>query len=224
MSKICKECGTDTTTKWLAGPTCRKCYKKKWYEKNREREACVMSEYYKNNADKLKTYAKEYYEENKETILKDTQQYKRDFYHTHKEQDREYRRVNKEKIKLRKRKYWENHRDEINEKRRRYLDENLSAKIASRVRTRVWIAIKNKNLSLPEYLGCSIEELKSHLESLFTPGMSWENYGKYGWHIDHIVPISIFDLTNPEELRKACHYTNLQPLWWRDNIIKGARL
>ena len=70
-------------------------------------------------------------------------------------------------------------------------------------------------------LGCSIENLKCHLENQFQPGMSWENQGQ--WHIDHIVPLSKFDLTNKEQLLKACHYTNLQPLWAKDNIAKGNR-
>lgn len=72
-------------------------------------------------------------------------------------------------------------------------------------------------------LGCSIDELSAHLESKFTDGMNWENYGKTGWHIDHIRPLSSFDLTNQEDVRKACHYTNLQPLWWQDNLSKGKR-
>jgi hypothetical protein len=71
-------------------------------------------------------------------------------------------------------------------------------------------------------LGCSLEYLKRHLESLFQPGMTWENKGK--WHIDHIIPLSLFDLEDRNQLLKACHYTNLQPLWARDNISKGNRV
>lgn len=72
-------------------------------------------------------------------------------------------------------------------------------------------------------LGCSIENLKEYLESKFKPGMSWNNYGIKGWHIDHIKPLSSFDLTNRDEFLQACHYTNLQPLWWYENLAKGAK-
>jgi hypothetical protein len=71
-------------------------------------------------------------------------------------------------------------------------------------------------------LGCSIEELKEYLESKFLPGMSWNNWSKTGWHVDHVKPLSAFNLILPEEFKVACHYTNLQPLWAKDNLSKGG--
>jgi hypothetical protein len=70
-------------------------------------------------------------------------------------------------------------------------------------------------------LGCSIGDLKAHLERGFHDGMSWENYGQ--WHIDHIMPLAMFDLTNRAELLRAFNYTNLQPLWREDNLRKGKK-
>jgi hypothetical protein len=67
-----------------------------------------------------------------------------------------------------------------------------------------------------------VEQLRQHLEAQFTDGMSWDNYGRDGWHIDHIRPCASFDLTDPEQQRQCFHYTNLQPLWAADNIRKGA--
>lgn len=67
-------------------------------------------------------------------------------------------------------------------------------------------------------LGCSINELRTYIEAKFQLGMSWDNYGK--WHIDHIKPCIAFDLSIPRQQKECFHYTNLQPLWARDNIAK----
>ena len=79
---------------------------------------------------------------------------------------------------------------------------------------------KNKKSSF-DFIGCSIDELKEHLSSQFTEGMSWENYGE--WHIDHIKPCASFDLSILEEQQKCFHYSNLKPLWALDNLKKGAK-
>lgn len=104
------------------------------------------------------------------------------------------------------------------------LSTDPSYRLQRNLRKRLATALKNnyKSGSAVSDLGCSIDELKAYLESKFLPGMTWDNYGKYGWHIDHIKPFSSFNLSNREELLKVCHYTNLQPLWWRDNLSKGA--
>jgi hypothetical protein len=70
-----------------------------------------------------------------------------------------------------------------------------------------------------ELLGTDVESFKTHIESQFADGMSWENHGE--WHIDHIVPLA--SGKTPEDIWKLCHYTNLQPLWAADNIRKGAK-
>jgi len=95
-------------------------------------------------------------------------------------------------------------------------------------RSRINLAIKRiggkKSQSSLEYLGCSINELKSYIEKLWKQDMTWDNYGFYGWHIDHIIPLSSFSLINEKELKRACHYTNLQPLWAHENFSKGAKI
>lgn len=75
-----------------------------------------------------------------------------------------------------------------------------------------------------KYIGCNAKELKEYLESRFVEGMTWDNYGFYGWHIDHIRPISSFDLEDEEQMEQCFHYTNLQPLWAEENLSKGASL
>ena len=73
-----------------------------------------------------------------------------------------------------------------------------------------------------ELLGCSYEDAMAHIEKQFTEGMSWENHGD--WHIDHIKPLASFDLSEDCERRKAAHYSNLQPLWAINNLLKGDRI
>jgi hypothetical protein len=111
------------------------------------------------------------------------------------------------------------------EKRRIRLSNDTNFKLADILRSRLKHALKGnyKSGSAVKDLGCSIEEFKGYLQAKFVEGMTWDNYGRDGWHIDHIKPLANFDLTNKEELLKACHYTNLQPLWAKDNLKKGNR-
>jgi hypothetical protein len=80
-----------------------------------------------------------------------------------------------------------------------------------------------KSKSAVQLLGCSIEELKKHLESKFYEEMSWDNYGTY-WHIDHIKPCASFDLALKEEQEKCFHFSNMQPLTAEENLSKGKKI
>ena len=99
----------------------------------------------------------------------------------------------------------------------------ISLNIKSRIYCAVLRSSARKVQSTIELIGCTIEELRSHLESQFVNGMSWDNYGRTGWHIDHIRPCASFDLSDPVQQRQCFHYSNLQPLWAADNIRKGSR-
>lgn len=101
---------------------------------------------------------------------------------------------------------------------------DINFKLSLNLRTRINSIIKRKIKagSAIRDLGCSIEDLKQYLEQQFESGMTWDNHGE--WHIDHIKPLSSFDLTNRDEFLQACHYTNLQPLWAKDNLSKGNKL
>jgi len=102
--------------------------------------------------------------------------------------------------------------------------------LGRRLRNRINSVIKNnqKAGSAVKDLGCSVGDLKKHLEDQFYhrktgEAMTWENYGVYGWHIDHIIPLAKFDLSDREQFLKVCHFTNLQPLWAEDNYKKGSK-
>jgi hypothetical protein len=104
--------------------------------------------------------------------------------------------------------------------------DDLRYKLTKALRSRLYKTVEgnSKSASTLELVGCTLEYLKNHLESQFTDGMSWDNYGKYGWHIDHIIPCASFDLTDPAQQRECFHFSNLQPLWAKDNWSKGAKL
>jgi hypothetical protein len=100
---------------------------------------------------------------------------------------------------------------------------DIQFKIKVNLRSRFYKVLKGlaKSATTIDLLGCSVVELIKHIESLWQSGMTWDNYGK--WHIDHIKPLSSFNLISKEEQRKACHYSNLQPLWAIDNFKKSDR-
>jgi hypothetical protein len=103
------------------------------------------------------------------------------------------------------------------------LKKNPSRLLAMRIRERLRKAIKGKRKSGSAIgdLGMSVEMFKGYIAQFFAEGMSWDNYGK--WHLDHIRPISSFNLEIREEFLQAVHYSNMQPLWAADNDAKGAR-
>lgn len=131
--------------------------------------------------------------------------------------------VNKHKYKTYGNKYKSKEYD--TEYRRIKIKTDIKFKLKIRLRNRFAKVIKKgkKIKSVLKLLGCSIDYFKNeYLPSLFTEGMSWENYGK--WHIDHIIPCASFDFTKIEDQEKCFNYTNLQPLWADDNLKKGAKI
>lgn len=112
------------------------------------------------------------------------------------------------------------------QKRKKYKPKQGCARIAALLRTRLCLAIKNgwKTGSAVNDLGCSITEFKAYIERQFEPEMTWDNWSRDGWHIDHKIPLSSFDLGNRDDFLKAVHYTNLRPLWAKDNWKKGKSL
>jgi len=172
-----------------------------------------MKQYYLINKEKLSKYQKEYDKLHKENKLK---------------QQKEWYQKNKNKILEQRKNYYLINKKEITKRNiknaiKKYSN-NIRFRMVSVLRTRVRDALKgiNKSESTSKLLGCSIEFLRNHLQSQFTSGMTWKNYGK--WHIDHIRPCASFDLNKVSEQRKCFNYTNLQPLWAIDNLIKGAKL
>lgn len=108
----------------------------------------------------------------------------------------------------------------IKQRERRALDPAFRLRQTLSLRTR--LALRSKSVSIIALTGCTPSELKTHIEALFWPGMSWEHRSE--WHLDHIIPLVSFDLDDPAQQLQACHFSNLQPLWYDDNAAKGERL
>jgi hypothetical protein len=193
-SKIYKENNKDKISKSAAH----------YHEKNRNLINQKKAIYYKNNKEKLKIKKKKYSEENKEKIKMRGVSYRK----ANKEKIKKYLKIYnaKPEVKARKKAYYSNLR-KTNSKFAliRAMRDSLKGVFDS--------AGINKNAPTEELFGCTYEEFKNYIESQFTDGMNWGNRGLKGWCLDHIKPISLFDLNDEEEIKKCCHYTNLQPLW-----------
>lgn len=98
----------------------------------------------------------------------------------------------------------------------------LKNRLRSRIRAALLSQYGHKAVKTIDLIGCSYETVKQHIESLFTDGMGWHNYGE--WHIDHIIPCSSFDLTKEDQQKECFNYKNLQPLWAADNFKKSNKI
>jgi hypothetical protein len=185
-----------------------KAYKKAWENDNKQKIKLQKKLYWESNKSKLQEYNKNYCQINKNELhLK----------------SKIYREVNRDEILIKKKIYYKSNKSKINQYYKKKKNTDLQFKLCTTLRSRLRLALKNNQKvgSAVKDLGCTIDELKSYLESKFQNGMTWDNWSLYGWHIDHIKPLASFDLSDRKQLLEACHYTNLQPLWAKDNLAKS---
>lgn len=163
------------------------------------------------------------YKKNSDDIKERVKQRRQDYPEKLKEEGQKYYRKNKTKllkksIEYRQRPERKKRMSEIHQYR---MKNDILYKLKHILRSRISKAFIRKTEKSRDILGCSIEEVRKHLENQFTEKMSWNNHGSY-WEIDHIIPLA--SATNPKTLRKLCHYSNLQPLESSKNRAKGSRL
>jgi len=194
-----------------------KAQKQRNYLKHTKQHKEKRKEYYKNNKEKALVRAKEWAKNNPTKVKASSRKCQQNI-----------RKNNPERINLYQQKWQKNNREKIRNYKKKYLEKNLNGRLSEQLRSRINKALKVngvvKTIKTLELIGTSIEKLKIHLEKQFLSGMSWENHSYYGWHIDHIIPLDSFNLSDVEQQKKACHYTNLQPLWWKDNLKKHNKI
>lgn len=226
--KICKDCGI---TKPLADfsyirtrgryePRCKIC--------QRGKQLQYAHNNYGRDGEKKKKYAKEHYFKNREKGL----EYRRERYKTYDREEqlvkrRKWYQDNKERYAKNRDKYENENKDRLRAARRKWENNRLAEDINYRLhktlagRIRHELNGRNKRNNRTEQLiGCTIDELKIHIQNQFQDGMTWGNWKTNGWHVDHNIPLSWFNLENENCRKIAFSYKNMQPLWGVDNIRK----
>jgi hypothetical protein len=198
--KSCTKClkPKELTDFHLRHGSCKICYnlsRKTYREANKERYNSHRIEWAKNNPDRVKELRSSWYRNNPD--------------------------YNKN--------YYQLNRSELIEGSKQYryakIKSDVNYRLAVNMRKRISNVLKGqtKTGSAVHDLGCSFDQLKLHLESLFKPGMTWENWSINGWHIDHKIALCYFDLSDKEQFLEACNYKNLQPIWAKDHYKKSAK-
>lgn len=237
---LCKSCRSKKErVAYLKGFDKHKVRQKRYRDANRAEIRKKNLEYYRSHKEdyrrrKRSNSAKEYDRRYREAHKEELREYNRRYGQKHKERirdaHREYERANKLMLtKARKAWYLKNH-DSIRMRKRQWArkkrKESVEFRLLHCLRNRLRSVVKGnyKSARTMTLVGCSIGDLKAHPERLFRDGMSWDNHGKYGWHIDHILPCASFDMSKEEEQKRCFHFSNLQPLWARENLSKRAKV
>jgi hypothetical protein len=207
------------------------------YQANKEKISAQRKAYRQANKEKISAQRKAYRQANKEKVAKQ----KTISYFKNKEKIKETKKIyvqkNKEKVRLQQRNWKNKNRKKVNEYAVNFYHDKIQNdtqfKIKHNIRALIFGKFKNKSVkskTTTELLGCSFEQFKLHLESQFESWMNWDNgpkkYDPNGpkvWQIDHIIPVSNFDLIDSEQIKKAFHYTNCRPYDAFVNISEGNR-
>ena len=190
----------------------------------------IRKEWRAKNPDKSLAQSRRAFANRQSKGLKQFKKYDRNYYLAHKEQFREQGRLfwrrHSEELKTKKRTYNKTRRDQARLYWQTNRRGNIQVRLAASMRARVIAAVRGITKADKTFLlvGCSVYELLKHIESQFTEGMNWGNYGLHGWHIDHKRPCASFDLSDSAQQRECFHFSNLQPLWAADNWSKGSRV
>ena len=219
----------------------RLAYHREWMRqfrlKHPEKQREANARYAAKNGDKLKEAGRKRYAAKRDQIIRQVCEYSKKNREKINARNRRKRLADPDKYKALDRKTYLKYRERGKQLRaqrkpefaaymrhKRNTDPQFA--VADRLRRRINQALRRSNAKkcggLNETAGCDLATLVRHIESQFLDGMSWQN--RREWHVDHIVPLSAFDLTDPEQQKVAFHFSNLRPLWARDNLRKQASI
>ena len=212
-------------SKW-SDPEFVREYNRKYRQKHNAKLKEYNLEYRHTNLDRLKKYLHNYHKENTGRIH--TQ--KRGYYQQNKKRIQRKNIKNRDYRNAYSKVYYKQNKPRLiiyacKNFKRRYKSDILF-RVKHLLRTRLGNLCKIKRLvkskKTMDLLGCDLKFFKSHIESQFGPGMRWDNHGRWGWHIDHIMPLDMAKTS--KDMESLCHYKNLQPLWWYDNLSKSGTI
>lgn len=202
------------TTQERLCDVCKKCSSernKAWYQANKEKVKSRVRDAYRKDPEKHRQADRDWYENNKERASKSS---------------KDYRLAHVEACNLRVKNWIAEHKQQYREtynnwlRRKLKTDPQYARKFALHRSLKFVLLRKKQNAYVP-LVGCTVTELRQHIESLFQSNMTWENKKNRVWEVDHIRPCCSFDLTDPKQAMECFHYTNLQPLTRLENLKKG---
>lgn len=223
--KKCSKCGVDKSldefyshkrSKDGKRSACKECSNKEnksWADKNALKYSEYLKQYRQDHKEDHKNYLIDYQEKNKEKI---------------KLQEKSWRRKNSERVKNNHKNWYDKNRDYKLQQNKEYRSARMRNdpvfRLSMYLRSRMNALLRGQTSKKAlELLGCSLAEYKVYLENKFYGNINWDNYGTV-WHLDHIIPCSAFDLSDPEEQKKCFHYTNTQPLLAKENLRKYNKI
>ena len=226
--KVCTECRTpklldefyiDRAKRDCHTVRCKTCLSKS------------QARYRKNNPEKAQKYHKEWYSIHKEESQKKSSAWKKANPEKRCEQVSRWRKANPEKVNKINKKWRTANPEKAKTYARKFMAKKLSTlqgRLAHKISNAIRISLHGNKAGRhwEGLVNYTLDDLKRHLEKQFKDGMSWENYGKDGWWIDHIIPISVFNFEKSEDddFKRCWALSNLRPLWAVDNIRKSDKL
>jgi hypothetical protein len=228
--KPCIKCGA---TERYASGKCKVCCNrraKEYAAVNGERVAARRQSHARKHAAEIREYMVAYRERNKKTLSQKRKVRYAEKRETLLEDKKLYYQENRESILRKSTERWNRDKKKIMRYTAAYVAKRRTSDplfaLARLYRTRTGQAFNQRSIRkgspCAELLGCSWTELKEHIEAQFEPWMTWENRGRSSWHVDHRIPLA--SANTEEELKRLCHFSNLQPISAHENISKNSRL